>query len=499
MFSEPLLRYAAAHGLLDEADFCYTENQILALYGADAPDELPAVTLPESPTPGALLDAYTDIAVSRGLLEDTVTRRDLFAARLMGLVTPLPSQVNRQFAALYADAPARATDWFYALCNANGYIQRERIAKNICWQTETEYGALDVTINLSKPEKDPRDIAAAGRAQSVVYPKCQLCRENEGYAGRLDHPARQNLRVIPLTLTGQPWFFQYSPYAYYNEHCIVLDAQHTPMKIDRACFTQLLEFVSQFPHYFVGSNADLPVVGGSILSHAHFQGGADRFPMADAPIERHVTLEGYEDVECGIVKWMMSVLRIRSANRERLVDLADRVLTAWRGYTDASQAVIAYTGDTPHHTITPIARFRDGAYELDLVLRDNHTTPEHPLGLYHPHAELHHIKKENIGLIEVMGRAILPARLKTELEAVRQWIASGMPETADDAVTKHADWVRGFIGNYPPDADFAQVLRDETGKVFMQVLMQCGVFDRTEEGQAAFVRFLSQIKGIASR
>ena len=494
MFTEPLLRYAAANGLLDEADFCYVENLILALYGADSPDDLPAVSLPEEPSLGALLDAYTDIAVSRGLLEDTVTRRDLFAAKLMGYVTPLPSQIDRAFAEQYADAPEHATEWFYALCNANGYIQRERIAKNICWQTETEYGALDVTINLSKPEKDPKDIAAAGNAKSAAYPKCQLCRENEGYAGRLDHPARQNLRVIPLTLTGQPWFFQYSPYAYYNEHCIVLDGQHTPMKIDRSCFTQLLEFVSQFPHYFVGSNADLPVVGGSILSHAHFQGGRDRFPMADAPVERYVTIRGYEDIECGIVKWMMTVLRIRSADRERLAALADRILTAWRGYTDESQAVIAFTGSTPHHTITPIARFRDGAYELDLVLRDNHTTPEHPLGLYHPHAELHHIKKENIGLIEVMGRAILPARLKSELESVRQWILNGMPETDDEAIAKHADWVRGFIGKYPADADFAQVLRDETGKVFMQVLEQCGVFDRTAEGQAAFVRFLSQIQ-----
>ncbi len=491
MFTEPLLRYAAAKGLLDEADFCYAENLILALFGADSPDELPAVSLPDHPPLSALVNAYTDIAAARGLLENTVTRRDLFAAKLMGILTPLPSQISRHFASLYESAPERATEWFYALCNANGYIQRERIAKNICWQTATEYGMLDITVNLSKPEKDPKDIAAAGSAQSAAYPKCQLCRENEGYAGRLDHPARQNLRIIPLELTGQPWFFQYSPYAYYNEHCIVLDARHTPMKIDRSCFAQLLEFVSKFPHYFVGSNADLPVVGGSILSHAHFQGGRDRFPMAEAPVERRVTVSGFEDVECGIVRWMMSVLRIRSANRGRLTELADSILTAWRGYSDESQAVIAYTGDTPHHTITPIARFRDGAFELDLVLRDNHTTPEHPLGLYHPHEELHHIKKENIGLIEVMGRAILPARLKPELETVRHWIENGMPETDDASILRHADWVRGFIGNYPADADFAQVLRDETGRVFRQVLEQCGVFDRTDEGQAAFIRFLS--------
>ena len=493
MFAMPLLRYAAAHDLIAEPDFCYYENLILALYRADAPDELPAVTLPEDASFGALLDAYTAIALRRGLFDDTVTQRDLFAAKLMGLLTPLPSQVIRSFSADYAVSPQTATDRFYRLCTANGYIQQERIAKNVCWQTPTDYGALDITINLSKPEKDPKDIAAAGAVRSVSYPSCQLCRENEGYAGRPDHPARQNLRLIPLTLTGKRWYFQYSPYAYYNEHCIVLDEQHTPMKIDRACFTQLLEFTAQFPHYFIGSNADLPVVGGSILSHAHFQGGRAAFPMAQAPVETPVQIKGFADVECGIVKWPMSVLRIRSAEPERLTDLADRVLAAWREYSDPEQEIIAFTGETPHHTITPIARYRDGAYELDLVLRDNHTTEAHPLGLYHPHAELHHIKKENIGLIEVMGRAILPARLKTELEAVRLWILNGMPETDGDAVVKHAEWVRGFIGNYPSGADWAAVLRDETGRVFMQVLEQCGVFARNPEGQAGFLRFLSAV------
>lgn len=493
MFTKPLIHYAVECGLLDPTDAVCAENTVLMLYGADAPEELPEVTLSADATLGELLDTYTEIAIRRGMLKDTVTQRDLFAAKLMGIFTPQPSTVQQNFWMRYAENPQAATDWFYRICIANGYIQQERIAKNVCWQTATEYGVLDITINLSKPEKDPKEIAAAGAARSAAYPKCQLCRENEGYAGRLDHPARQNLRLCALTLANQKWYFQYSPYAYYHEHCIVLDERHTPMKIDRECFEQLLEFVSKFPHYFVGSNADLPVVGGSILSHAHFQGGRASFPMADAPIETAVQIKDFADVTCGIVKWPMSVLRICSSERERLVALADRVLTAWRSYSDDARALPAYTGDTPHHTITPIARFRNGSYELDLVLRDNHTTPEHPLGMYHPHAELHHIKKENIGLIEVMGRAILPARLKTELEAVRQWIAAGMPDTREEAVTKHADWVCGFVKNHPQDADWEQVLQTEVGNVFLQVLEQCGVYARTPDGQAGFLQFLSSV------
>lgn len=493
MFAEPLIDYAVGRGLLDSADAVWAENTVLMLYDADTPEELPAFLPDGTPSLGELLDFYTDIAAERGIIENTVTQRDLFAAKLMGIFTPLPSAVLADFKHRFAASPASATDWFYRLCIDNGYIQQERIAKNICWQTETEYGALDITINLSKPEKDPKDIAAAGAAMSASYPKCQLCRENEGYAGRLNHPARQNLRLIPLMLTGRPWFFQYSPYAYYNEHCIVLDAAHTPMKIDRECFAQLLEFVGQFPHYFVGSNADLPVVGGSILSHAHFQGGRADFAMAAAPIETPFAFPDYADITAGIVKWPMSVIRLCGTNPERLTVLADRILTAWRSYSDASCNLIAFTGETPHHTITPIARFRKGQFELDLVLRDNHSTPEHPLGLYHPHEELHHIKKENIGLIEVMGRAILPARLKTELEAVRQWILGGMPDTDDPAVTKHADWARSFADRWPKDADWEQVLRTEVGKVFMKVLEQCGVYARTEAGKAGFLAFLESI------
>lgn len=495
MYFKPLIDYALAQNLCVQEDACFLENQLLDLYHADSAEELPALPLSDHPKLGELLEAYTDLAAQRGILQgDGITARDLFAARLMGYFTPLPSAVALEFSIRGMQGQRQATDWFYHLCLANGYIQKERIAKNVCWQTETEFGTLDMTINLSKPEKDPQAIAAAAKAQSVSYPKCQLCRENEGYAGRMDHPARQNLRVVPLRLQGEPWYFQYSPYAYYNEHCIVLDSRHIPMKIDRACFAQLLDFVSQFPHYFIGSNADLPVVGGSILSHAHFQGGRDTFPMAEAEIAEPVTFGGFEDLDAGIVNWAMSVIRLAGTDKERITELAEKILNAWRGYSDEARGILACTGDTPHHTVTPIARYRGGKYELDLVLRDNHTTPEHPLGLYHPHAELHHIKKENIGLIEVMGRAILPARLKTELEAVRQWILDGMPDTDDEKITKHADWVRSFRGAYPDDADWETVLREETGKVFKEVLCQCAVYPMTEDGLCGFRAFLDQVQ-----
>ena len=490
----PLLAYCTEHNLTVPEDHCYFENMLLSLFHANAAEELPELTLPEHPTLGQLLDAYSELAAERGVIPDrSVTQRDLFAAKLMGLFTPLPSHAALEFSIRGMQSAKSATDWFYHLCLANGYIQKDRIDKNICWQTKNEFGTLDLTINLSKPEKDPKEIAAAAAVNAPKYPKCLLCRENEGYAGRPDHPGRQNLRVIPIRLQGEPWFFQYSPYAYYNEHCIVLDARHIPMKIDKACFSQLLDFVSQFPHYFIGSNADLPIVGGSILSHAHFQGGNDRFPMAEAPIAKDVSFAGWDDIQCGIVKWPMSVLRLRGADKERIADLAEIVLNAWKDYSDPDFQIIAHTDDTPHHTITPIARFRDNAYELDLVLRDNHTTPDHPLGLFHPHSELHHIKKENIGLIEVMGRAILPARLKKELELTEQWIRDGMPETMPAEIEKHADWVRSWIDNYIKDADWHLVLLEEVGKVFLKVLMHCGVYPCTDAGIAGFCKFLSTI------
>ena len=490
----PLLAYCTEHNLTVPEDHCYFENTLLSLFHANAPEELPEIPLPEHPSLSQLLEAYTELAAVRGVIPDrSVTQRDLFAAKLMGLFTPLPSHTTLEFSIRGMQSAKSATDWFYHLCLANGYIQKDRINKNIRWQTENEFGKLDLTINLSKPEKDPKEIAAAAAVNAPKYPQCLLCRENEGYAGRLDHPARQNLRVIPIRLQGEPWFFQYSPYAYYNEHCIVLDARHIPMKIDKECFAQLLDFVSQFPHYFVGSNADLPVVGGSILSHAHFQGGNDRFPMAEAPTIKEISFEGWDDIKCGIVKWPMSVLRLRGTDKERIADLAEIVLNAWKDYSDPDFQIIAHTGDTPHHTITPIARFRDDAYELDLVLRDNHTTPEHPLGLFHPHSELHHIKKENIGLIEVMGRAILPARLKRELELTAEWIRNGMPETMPAEIEKHTEWVRSWVGHYRNDADWQLVLWEEVGKVFLEVLKHCGVYPCTDAGIAGFSKFLSTI------
>ncbi len=492
----PLLDYAIQHNLIAADDCTYIANLLLDLYHADAPDDLVSERpdLPEQPTLGTLLAAYITLAEHRGLIpSDSVIHQDLFAAKLMGYLTPMPAQIRQGFASRIHQSPKTATDWFYDLCRDNGYIQTDRIAKNRVWKSKSPYGTLDITINLSKPEKDPKAIAAAAAAPSVHYPQCQLCIENEGYAGRLNHPARQNLRIVPVTLQDEHWFFQYSPYAYYNEHCIVLNSEHVPMKIDRLCFAQLLEFVGKFPHYFVGSNADLPVVGGSILSHAHFQGGGYEFPMAKAECLESVTFQGFADLTCGIVHWPMSVLRVRGSDPERITELANRILTAWRSYSDPKRELYAHTGDTPHHTITPIARMRGSEYELDLVLRDNHTTPEHPLGLYHPHAELHHIKKENIGLIEVMGLAVLPARLKEELECVRQWIVAGTPDTEDERITKHAAWVHEWLPDYPADSDWAAILEQEVGNVFTKVLEHCGVYKLTEDGLAGFRQFLAAV------
>ncbi len=394
----------------------------------------------------------------------------------------------------YAEDPKKATDWYYKFSQDTNYIRRDRIAKDMQWKAPTEYGELDITINLSKPEKDPKAIAAARNLPASAYPRCQLCAENEGYAGRVNHPARQNHRIVPITINGSPWFLQYSPYVYYNEHCICLNSEHVPMKIDRACFGKLLDFVSQFPHYFVGSNADLPIVGGSILAHDHFQGGRYTFAMAKAPVEAPFSFPGYGDVEAGIVKWPMSVVRLSAADPQRLVELADRILLSWRGYTDEKAVIYAETDGTPHNTITPIARMRDGKYELDLVLRNNLTTPEHPLGLYHPHAELHHIKKENIGLIEVMGLAVLPARLKAELAAVADALVSGSDLRADELTEKHADWAEGFRDKYTITADNAlEIVQKETGLVFAQVLEHAGVYKRDEAGREAFLRFLRQV------
>ena len=490
---DSLVEYCIRKGLIQPTERTWAFNTILDILRLDGCEheegELGEIDL------AAVLDELMDDAHARGVLEvDSVVYRDLFDTRLMGALTPRPAQVIEKFRSLYAESPEKATDWYYEFSQDTNYIRRDRIAKDVQWKTATDYGELDITINLSKPEKDPRAIAAARNLPASNYPRCQLCAENEGYAGRVNHPARQNHRIVPITINDSPWFMQYSPYVYYNEHCIVLNSVHTPMKIDEPCFRKLLDFVRQFPHYFVGSNADLPIVGGSILAHDHFQGGRYTFAMERAEIETPFVFPGYEDVRSGIVKWPLSVVRIRCADSERLVSLADEILNRWRAYTDEAAVIYAETDGVPHNTITPIARRRGGDYELDLVLRNNLTTEEHPLGLYHPHAELHHIKKENIGLIEVMGLAVLPARLKTELAAVAEGLLRGADLRADELTAAHADWAEGFAKNYELTPENAlDVVRHETGLVFAKVLEHAGVYKRTEAGRAAFLRFIEAL------
>ena len=489
-----LATYALRTGLIEDSEYTWAVNTILDVLKIDRYTD-PGQDWGEIDL-AAVLNELLDDAHARGVLaENSVVYRDLFDTELMGRLTPRPAQVISRFQSLYAENPQKATDWYYKFSQDTNYIRRDRIAKDIQWKAPTGYGELDITINLSKPEKDPKAIAAARNLPASNYPQCLLCASNEGYAGRVNHPARQNHRIIPISIHGAPWFLQYSPYVYYNEHCICLNREHVPMKIDRACFGKLLDFVRQFPHYFVGSNADLPIVGGSILAHDHFQGGRYTFAMEKAPVETPFTFPGFEDVEAGIVKWPMSVIRLDCADPERLIELADRILTAWRGYTDKAATIFAETDGVPHNTITPIARMREGRFELDLVLRNNLTTPEHPLGLYHPHAELHHIKKENIGLIEVMGLAVLPARLKEELAAVAAALVSGADLRSDERTEKHAAWAEGFRDRYTITADNAlEIVQKETGLVFAQVLEHAGVYKRTAEGQEAFLRFLRTVR-----
>ena len=539
-----LVQYGLATGLIEKEDVLYTANRLLEMLKIDALDEEAetamlacaqrqgsktmaqrnvseeagsdsavgeyadgqnnqtqnaAYIIEETEIIGQLeqiLGGICDYAYEQGILEEnSVGYRDLFDTKVMSVLVDRPSNVIRRFRALYQEDPKKATDYHYKFSQDTDYIRRYRIARDQKWTALTQYGELDITINLSKPEKDPKAIAAAKLAKQTSYPKCLLCMENEGYAGRLNHPARQNHRIIPVTINGSDWGFQYSPYVYYNEHCIVFNSQHTPMKIERATFAKLLDFVRQFPHYFVGSNADLPIVGGSILSHDHFQGGCYEFAMAKAPVEREVSFKGYEDVKAGIVKWPMSVIRISSADTERLIDLADKILLAWRGYTDEDAFIFAETEGEPHNTITPIARKRGDLYELDLVLRNNITTKEHPLGVYHPHAELHHIKKENIGLIEVMGLAVLPARLKDELEHLQTAILAGRDLRVDEELAKHADWVDELKQKYDSftEENIGKIIRDEVGIVFMKVLEHAGIYKRTEQGQKAFLKFVEYV------
>ena len=487
-----LVRYGLEKGLIGPEDAIWARNRVLDILGLDGYE-------PAAEKAGedleAILKAILDDAAARGLIDGGITSRDLLDTKLMGVLTPRPSDVIATFRALYDGSPEAATDWYYRFSCDTDYIRRYRIAKDRKWKASTEYGELDITINLSKPEKDPRAIAAARSAKPSGYPKCLLCREAEGYAGRADYPGRDNHRLIPLTLAGEDWFLQYSPYVYYNEHCIALNSEHRPMKIDCAAFRRLLDFVALFPHYFIGSNADLPIVGGSILSHDHFQGGRYEFAMARAAVEQALRFPGFEDVEAGIVRWPMSVVRLRCADSGRLVKLAGKILDAWRAYSDESVSVFAETDGEPHNTITPIARRRGGDFELDLVLRNNLTTAEHPLGLFHPHAELHHIKKENIGLIEVMGLAVLPARLREELEELARRLAAGEDLSSSPLTDKHALWAEELKKKYTFTADNAEaILQKEIGEVFKTVLEHAGVFKRDEAGRAAFLRFTDSVR-----
>ncbi|MBE5823109.1 MAG: UDP-glucose--hexose-1-phosphate uridylyltransferase [Butyrivibrio sp.] len=502
-----LVAYALKTGLIEEEDIIYSVNSLLIILGQDSAefdtDEIKGLSanidqaaIDDGTFLEAVLKELDDYAAASGLIEnDSVVYRDLFDTKLMGALTERPSAIIKKFNEKYAVSPEAATEYYYNFSRNTDYIRRYRISKDMKWTAETEYGDLDITINLSKPEKDPKAIAAARNAKQSGYPKCQLCWENEGYSGRVDHPARENHRIIPVTIQNSKWGFQYSPYVYYNEHCIVFNSKHIPMKIEHNTFCKLFDFVKQFPHYFVGSNADLPIVGGSILSHDHFQGGHYTFAMAKAPVERKFTVSGFEDVESGIVKWPMSVIRLSAKDSDRVIELADVILNKWRSYTDEAAFIFAETDGTPHNTITPIARKRGENYELDLVLRNNITTDKHPLGVYHPHAQLHHIKKENIGLIEVMGLAVLPARLKNEMADLKDAILKGVDLRADETLEKHADWVDQFKVKYDSinKDNIDEIIQKEIGEVFMHVLEDAGVYKRTPEGQAAFDRFVSSL------
>ena len=483
-----LVKYGIQRGLIDTEDKVFVINRFLEMFGLNN-----FVWSEEEVRPiHCILSDMTDYAVEKGMIEDTITNRDLFDTKLMGIITPMPSSVRIKFRELYEKSPKCATNFYYRFSQDTNYIRRDRIAKDEKWKASTEYGEIDITINLSKPEKDPRDIAKAANQSKSEYPKCLLCEENEGYAGTLSHPARQNHRIIPIQLSEQNYFMQYSPYVYYNEHCIVFNEQHTPMKIDRSVFVKLLDFISMFPHYTIGSNADLPIVGGSILSHDHFQGGAYTFAMAKAPVEYTFQVEGFEDVNAGIVKWPMSVIRLQSKSKERVVELSNHILYVWRNYTDEDAFVFSRTDGIPHNTITPIARMNGSLYEMDLVLRNNITTDEKPWGVYHPDERLHHIKKENIGLIEVMGLAVLPARLKKEMEELAEAIVSGKNIREIDNLSKHADWVDEWYTKYEITVDnIKEVLHIEIANRFAEVLECAGVYKRTDKGLEQFKRFLS--------
>lgn len=487
-----LVQYGIDAGLTPECERIYTTNLLLELFHEDDYEE---VEVNGGKELEEILGELLDEACSRGIIENSVVYRDLFDTKMMNCLMPRPAQVQETFWKKYEESPEAATDYYYKLSQDSDYIRRYRVKKDWKWTVDSPYGEIDITINLSKPEKDPKAIAAAKNAKASSYPKCLLCVENEGYAGRVNHPARENHRIMPITVNDSAWGFQYSPYVYYNEHCIVFNGKHTPMKIEKETFMKLFDFVKLFPHYFLGSNADLPIVGGSILSHDHFQGGHYTFAMAKAPIEKHFEVKGFEDVESGIVKWPLSVIRLRSKDEKRLIELGTHILDAWRGYTDEEAFVFAETDGEPHNTITPIARKVGEIYELDLTLRNNITTEEHPLGLYHPHAEYHNIKKENIGLIEVMGLAVLPSRLKQELETLAEYIVEGKDISENEMIEKHTKWVEKFLPKYDTikKENVMDILKEEVGIVFTKVLEDAGVYKCTEEGRTAFARFLNTL------
>lgn len=494
-YIDKLVSYAIKKNLIEMEDATYCTNRVLALLQCD--DYSPTGEIfTENDTIAEILDNLLKYASSKNLVDyESIVSKDIFDTEIMGIFTDRPSNITKKFYSLYEQSPELATQYFYKLSNDNNYIRKDRIDKNIKWTTPSEYGNIEITINMSKPEKDPKAIALAGKQKSVAYPKCQLCMQNVGYKGRVNHPARANHRVIPVEICGQPWGFQYSPYVYYNEHCILLNQAHTPMKIDRSAFEKLLDFVEKFPHYIIGSNADLPIVGGSILSHEHFQGGNHEFAMMSAPSEKDYSIKGFEDVTVSRVKWPMSVVRLTSSNKDSLLNLADKILNSWRNYSDEDVFIFAETDGVPHNTITPIACFKDDKYILNLVLRNNITTELYPLGVYHPHQELHHIKKENIGLIEVMGLAVLPARLYHELKLLSKVMANNEDVSQYEELQKHADWSKEVLSKHPElnSTNAYDILLQETGLVFTKVLEHAGVFKRDLQGLSAFDKFIQSI------
>lgn len=484
---EGLIKHSVNSNLITEDDIFVVRNQIMNILGLSEWNEEPAI----SGSVETILNKITDYACEKGIIENTSVQRDLFDTKIMGVFTPMPHEVNAVFQRKYSESPRSATEWYYDFSKNLNYVRAERIAKDLKWKYNSRYGTLDITINLSKPEKDPRDIANAKNQKAVNYPKCQLCAENMGFAGHLTHPARQNLRPVNVTINGEKWYLQYSPYGYYNEHCILFNKNHVPMVIDRAVFGKLFDFVQQFPHYTIGSNADLPIVGGSILTHEHFQGGNYHFPMEKAPVEKSFRMAEYPDVSAGILKWGMSVIRLSSENRVQLADACGHILEIWKNYSDENAGIFSHTDGIPHNTITPIARICNSRFECDLVLRNNLTSDERPLGIFHPNPSLHHIKKENIGLIEVMGLAVLPSRLAKELDVLKKsMILHEIPENSS-----HAEWAKKILEEYPDfnseNAD--SIIKSEVGKVFEQVLCDCGVFKDTESGKKCFDKFIDKI------